>query len=69
MTEATSGHVVDNRIFTLGHLIAWSVEKHTEKYVKLNLRVLQVLHCGKATLRYEIHIRQLPVKENDTAVY
>ena len=67
MTEATSGHVVDNRIFTLCHSIAWSVEKHTEKDVKLKLRVLQVLHCGKASLRYKTHIRQLSLKENDTA--
>lgn len=58
---------MDNRIFTLGHLIASSVEKHIEKDVKRKLRVLQVLHRGKASLRYKTHIRQLPLKENDTA--
>ena len=54
ITEATSGHEVDNKIFTLCPPVqptAWSVQKHTEKEVRLAVFVLQILHRGKASLR------------------
>ena len=54
ITEATSGHEVDNKIFTLCQPVqptAWSVQKHTEKEVRLAVCVLQILHRGKASLR------------------